>query len=184
MPVYPGASPDGVASSVTSGPASLIQPLAPSRYKVQFTASASLREKLERLQALWPNGDLAAAIEQAVTEKLERLEARRFGRSMARKVKPISSSPFSRYIPAAIRRAVTERDGRQCSYRDERGRRCSERHRLEYHHRVPYGVGGDRSVKNIALMCSTHNQYLADCDYGRGKMSRHRRSGRFSARDH
>ncbi len=61
-----------------------MSPLAPGRYKVQFTASAALRDKLERLQGLMrssvPDGDLAAIIEQAVSEKLERLEALRFAR--------------------------------------------------------------------------------------------------------
>ena len=41
---------------------------------------SDVRDKLERLQALMrssvPDGDLAAIIEDAVTEKLERLEAR------------------------------------------------------------------------------------------------------------
>ena len=75
--------PDAVASPVPAPvrPAE-VQPLAPARYKVQFTASADLRNKLERLRALLrsevPDGDLASIIEQAVTEKLERLEARRF----------------------------------------------------------------------------------------------------------
>jgi hypothetical protein len=62
---------------------SLVQPLAPGRYKVQFTASDDLRRKLERLRALMrgqvPDGDLGAIIEAAVSEKLERLEARRYG---------------------------------------------------------------------------------------------------------
>jgi hypothetical protein len=55
----------------------VVEPLAPSRYKVQFTASGELREKLERLQTLMP-GELAEVIEAAVTEKLERLEAKRY----------------------------------------------------------------------------------------------------------
>ena len=41
----------------------VVEPLAPGRYKVQFTASAELHDKLERLQALMrssvPDGDLA-----------------------------------------------------------------------------------------------------------------------------
>ena len=62
-----------------------MEPLAPDRYKVQFTASAELRDKLERLRALVrssvPHGDLAVIIGQAVTEKLQRLESRRFART-------------------------------------------------------------------------------------------------------
>jgi hypothetical protein len=56
----------------------VVQPLAPARYRIQFTASAAFREKIERLTALMrpgvPDGDLAAILEEAVTEKLERLE--------------------------------------------------------------------------------------------------------------
>ena len=60
----------------------IVEPLAPTRYQVRFTASAELRDKLERLQALMrssvPDGDLARLIDIAVTEKLQRVEARRF----------------------------------------------------------------------------------------------------------
>jgi hypothetical protein len=85
---------------------------------VQFTASADLHDELERLRALMrskvPDGDLAAIIDQAVTEKLERLEARRFGATKTRRksLSESDTSPRSRHIPAAIRRAVRERDGK------------------------------------------------------------------------
>ncbi len=58
----------------------VVEPLAPSRYKVQFTASAELHDKLQRLAALMPGADLASILEASVTEKLERLEARRLGK--------------------------------------------------------------------------------------------------------
>ena len=81
--------PDGVAEGLgcvqSAPPCRVVEPLAPARYKVQFTASAELHDKLERLRALMrssvPDGDLAAIIEQAVAEKLKRLESRRFGRA-------------------------------------------------------------------------------------------------------
>ena len=161
----------------------VVQPLAPGRYKVQFTASAALREKLERLQALMhsqiPDGDLGAVIEAAVTDTLERLEARRFA-TTKRPRKSLSNtrmSPDSRYIPAAVRRAVRERDGDRCRYVDASGRRCQERHRLHYHHLHTFAVGGDHRPENIRLMCKAHNHYLAECDYGRDAMNRFRRPG-------
>ena len=119
--------------------------------------------------ATGPDGDLAAIIEQAVTEKLERLEAKRFAKTKAPRkgLTETDSSPSSRHIPAAVRRAVRERDGDRCRYVDEQGRRCPERGRLEYHHRHPFALGGDRSLRNISLMCHAHNQYLAEHDYGR-----------------
>ncbi|HXK39699.1 MAG TPA: hypothetical protein VJ837_02620, partial [Candidatus Paceibacterota bacterium] len=49
------------------------EPLSPERFKITFTASGELKDKLERLQALTQE-HLVEAIEAAVTEKLERLE--------------------------------------------------------------------------------------------------------------
>jgi hypothetical protein len=61
-PPRPGAQlfPDGVGSPAPAlrstvaakVPPATVEPLSPARYKVQFTASAELQDKLERLQAL------------------------------------------------------------------------------------------------------------------------------------
>ena len=191
-PTLAPLGPDGVAALATRAPSSpevvrplppaIVQPLGPARYKVQFTATAQLHDKLERLSALLrsevPDGDLGAIIERAVTEKLDRLEGRRFARtSSPRKgLAQNATSPSSRHIPAAVRRAVSARDRGRCRYLDEAGRRCSERGRLEYHHRHPFGLGGDHSPENIRLMCRAHNTYLAENDYGQEAMARYRRS--------
>jgi hypothetical protein len=126
-----------------------------------------------------PDGDLGAIIEAAVTERLERLEARRFATtSRARKgLSETDVSPASRHVPAAVRRAVRERDGDRCHYVDASGRRCRERDRLEYHHLHPFGLGGDHRPEGIRLVCRQHNIYLAEHDYGRQGMARFGRSG-------
>jgi hypothetical protein len=180
--------PDRVAPSRPTTPPAVVEPLAPGRYKVQFTASASLHDKLERLQALMrsrvPDGDLATILEEAVTEKLERLEARRFARTKSPRkgLGETKTLPTSRYIPAAVRRAVHERDGAGCRYVDERGRRCSERNRLEFHHQYPFGRDGDHGPSNLGLLCRTHNRYLAEHDYGREAMARHSHSEKRASR--
>jgi len=149
-----------------------IEPLAHARYKIQFTASAGLCDKLERLRALLrsevPDGDLATVIEAAVSEKLERLEAKRFARTSAprKTLEDTSTAPTTRHIPASVRRAVHERDGNRCHYVDAQGRRCSERNRLEFHHRHPFGRGGDHSPPNVALLCRAHNTLMAEHDFG------------------
>jgi hypothetical protein len=173
--------PDRVSTPAVSSLPAVVEPLSPARYKVQFTASAELHHKLERLSALMrseiPDGDLAAIIERAVTEKLERFEARRYAQTRAPRkgLGDTDTSPASRRIPAAVRRAVHERDGDRCRYVDDQGRRCSARDRLEFHHRHPFGMGGDHSPGNIRLLCSIHNRYLAERDYGQAAISRHRR---------
>ena len=99
------------AASTPPVPPPVVQPLSPGRYKVQFTASAEFHQKLERLRALMCSRgrlrgcDLAAVIEQAVTEKLERLQATRFARTRAPRKGPAETkpepSPSARHIPAA-----------------------------------------------------------------------------------
>ena len=99
----------------------VVEPLAPTRYQVRFTASAELREKLERLQAFMcssvPDGDLARIIDIAITEKLQRVEARRFAKTEAprRGLVETDTLPSSRHIPAAVRRAAHDRDSGRCT---------------------------------------------------------------------
>jgi hypothetical protein len=125
------------------------------------------------------DGDLAAVIESAVTEKLERLEAKRYG-TTKRPRKGLDESdtwPSSRYIPAPVKRIVFRRDGHQCTFVDASGRRCTERRGLEFHHDDPYGRGGDHDPARIRLLCRTHNLLLAERDYGKDVMASYRREG-------
>ena len=205
-PPRPGVElrPDGVASSpapVRPVQPALVEPLAPAQIlavirrgcqsdlrqtAVPLTASAELRDKLERLRALMrssvPDGDLAAIIEEAVTEKLERLGSKRFGKTNAprKSLEQTDTSPSSRYIPAGVKRAVIKRDGSRCTYEDAHGRRCTERNGLQFHHQRPFGRGGDHSLENIHLMCPVHNGYLAEQDYGQEMMERYRRLASYS----
>jgi len=96
------------------------------------------------MSAAVPDGDLATLIEDAVTDKIARLEAQRLGASRTPR-RTVGESDT-----AAVKRAVRERDGDRCAYVDEYGRRCTERNHLQFQHRVPHGFGGDRSVPNIA----------------------------------
>jgi len=170
----------GVSVVAHSHRPSVVEPLAPARYQVRFTASAELREKLERLQALMrssvPDGDLARIIDIAITEKLERVEARRFGKTKAprKSVPKTDITPSSRHIPAAVRRAVHDRDGGRCTYRDRLGRRCARRHDLEFHHKHPFARGGDHGAANLTLMCRAHNTLMAEQDCGEDVMARFR----------
>ncbi len=113
-----------------------------------------------------------------MSEKLERLEAKRFGKTNHPRTnaEDADTSPGVRGIAAAVKRVVWVRDGGQCTFVSGDGRRCPERHRLEYHHDDPYGRGGDRSANNIRLMCECHTLYMAELDYGKEKMDAYRRS--------
>jgi hypothetical protein len=171
----PAAEPEPPA--VPEKPAT-VEPLAKARFKVVFTASEELRDKLKRLQALMPGNDLASIIDAAVSEKLERVEAKRYGKTKKprKSVEEADTSRGVRGISAAVKRFVCARDGDQCTYVGTGGQRCPERDKLEFHHDDPYGLGGDRSAENVRLLCTCHNAYMADLDYGKEKMDQYRRS--------
>src|SRR5215207_2334774 len=71
----------------------------------------------------------------------------------------------SRHIPAAVRRAVWERDNGRCGFVGTQGP-CDETGRLEFHHVVPYAAGGAATIENIQLRCAAHNQYEAEQYFG------------------
>jgi 5-methylcytosine-specific restriction endonuclease McrA len=170
----------------------VLEPLSESRYKVQFTASRELCDKLERLQALASHsvrpGDLEALIDMAVTHEIQRLEKKRYAATERPRDKAVraantdqkSSPKQSRHIPAAVKRAVIARDGERCAFVDKAGNRCSETKRLEFHHVVAYGRGGPTTEENIQIRCDPHNRYQAELDYGKAAMDHYRKTKSFA----
>jgi hypothetical protein len=73
----------------------------------------------------------------------------------------------SRYVPRELRRQVYARDEGRCCFISHHGERCPSRALLEFHHIVPYALGGDMTLENIQLRCRAHNVLEAERDYGR-----------------
>ena len=169
---------DPVTSSA-SGPSpapppsrpALVRPLAPERYEVRFTASAETCAKLKRAQDLLrhalPSGDTAAIVDRALTLLVADLERKKLGATDRPRSRG-ASSVSTRKPPADVRRAVGRRDGDRCAFVGKDGRRCEERGFLEFHHVIPYAMGGETTVENIQLRCRAHNVYEADLFYGQG----------------
>jgi 5-methylcytosine-specific restriction endonuclease McrA len=146
----------------------MIEPLAPERYKVQFTVSRETYDKLREAQDLLrhrlPGGDPAAIFDRALTLLLEHLKQQK----VAVTERPRSTRPTttrSRHVPAAIRRTVWARDGARCRFEGPAGR-CQETGRLEFHHVVPYACGGPTVAGNLELRCAAHNRYEAEQWFG------------------
>jgi hypothetical protein len=64
-----------------------------------------------------------------------------------------------RHIPAEVKRAVAERDGRCCTFISESGKRCESRWCLEYDHVLEFARGGRSTAENLRLRCRAHNQF-------------------------
>ncbi len=172
-----GVRPAGPA--IASSPTASVAPIAPARYRVQFTASAELGEKITRARALLrhkiPSGDVGAIVEEAVTVLVATLERRKCGAAERPRARTLTTSD-GRYVPAAVKRAVWARDESRCTFVDGQGRRCRAHEWLEIHHVDPFGRGGETTLENLRLLCRSHNQHQAELDYGAEAMRAVRRA--------
>ena len=86
------------------------------------------------------------------------------GRENFLEQRPESKRRQRKPLPAYITHQVYLRDQGQCTYYDERGKRCSSKRFLEIHHKKPVSRGGDNSVGNLRLLCSGHHKvcHLSD----------------------
>lgn len=138
-----------------------VKPLAPERYKVQFTVSRETHERLREAQDLLrhcvPDGDVGVIFERALTLLLTELHRARHAR-VDRPRTPSSADGTGRHVAASVKRAVWERDKGRCAFVGAAGR-CTERGFLEYHHVVPYAEGGATTAENLELRCRAHNAY-------------------------
>src|SRR6185295_1307052 len=109
---------------------------------------------------------MAAVLERALDALIGRLEKRKFAATeRPRRARPRpTTSP--RHIPAHVKRAVWERDGGQCTFVSETGRRCPARTLLELDHVDPVARGGRATVERMRLRCRAHNQYSAEQTFG------------------
>jgi len=160
-------------------------PLGGERYRLQFMADRETHAQLEELRALMrhqiPDGDLGKILARAVTVLHAQVRKRKFAETSS----PRSSRPYespngipSRHIPAAIRRAVSQRDGGRCSYISSSGRRCETREFLEFDHAEAWAFTQAHSIGGITLRCRAHNQQRARSDFGDKHMARFQRRRR------
>jgi len=165
-----------------SGPAARVAPLSPNRFSIQFTMRQETHDKLRHAQALLrhqiPSGELAEVFDRALDALIERLEKRKFAATSRPRPRRDHVSVDPRHIPADVKREVWERDGGQCTYISDSGRRCEERGLLEFDHMDPVALGGQASAERIRLRCHAHNQLEAELVFGTKFMARKREEAR------
>jgi hypothetical protein len=145
-----------------------LAPLSPGRIGLQVTVDQETHDLLRYAQALLghalPSGDVATVLKRALGSLVRELEQQKFARSA--RSRPQHSRAHGRYIPAEVRRTVWQRDGGQCTFVSERGKRCASTTRLEFDHVDPVARGGETSADRMRLKCRAHNQYAAECTFG------------------
>ncbi len=162
------------------------------RYRIQVTVDQAYLELLEEarelLQHSVPGRNVIEVQRRALQALVKKLRARKF----AVTERPVASRPSAspdalshkpvhedatevtaparrRHTPAAVRRAVWQRDTARCTYLDVQ--RCRERGGREFHHLDPHARGGPASIDNLTLRCRAHNALAAEHDFGRAWMA-------------
>ena len=195
------ATPPGPAAAAAITPAQQsgrIKPLSEARFKITFTAPASLVAKLDAVKALLshavPGGETAVVVERALEVLHTTLLKRRAGAAVvapavhqaedgevlspgaAPRDEPAVEADRSRHIPAAVRAEVWRRDEGRCTFAGPGGR-CGESRFIEFHHARPFCLGGRHTAGEITLHCRTHNLLAARRDLGETVMARHTLAG-------
>jgi 5-methylcytosine-specific restriction endonuclease McrA len=170
-----------MASTESPNTSRAVAPLSADSYSLMFTIDRATRERLDEARALLGqtvrDGDLGTIVSRALDALVVTLRKKKFAETDTPRSARATRSE-SRHIPAAVRRATSQRDRRQCTFVADDGRRCTEKTRLEFHHEKPFARGGASTADNIRLLCSTHNALLAEHDYGREHIERHRGENR------
>src|ERR1043166_8766510 len=188
-PVVPSCAPnqavpmEPLATATAAHARGKLSPLSPGRFALQATVDQETHDALCQAQELLghsvPSGDLATVIKNAALAYVELLEKKKFAK--CRRPRPQRGSAKGRHIPAEVKREVRERDGGQCTFVSEHGKRCEARRGLEFDHIEAVARGGVATLSNIRLRCRAHNQYTAECTFGAGFMQGKRAQSKSSA---
>src|SRR6266496_1902977 len=147
-----------------------LTPLSADRFALQVTVSKHAHEQLcyakELLGHALPSGDLATVIESALDLLVEKLESQKFAKCARTRPRRGTTRSKTRYVPAHVRRTVWKRDGGQCTFVSEHGKRCEARSCLEFDHIEAVARGGETSTSGMRLRCRAHNQFEAERAFG------------------
>ena len=145
-----------------------VAPISAERFAVQFTIARATRDKLEYARALLshrlPAGEMERVFERAIDALIRELEKQKFAATSKPRSQVTSAraSANPRHIPAEVKRAVWKRDGGQCTFVGENGRRCGSTRFLQFDHIEPVARGGRATAANLRLRCRGHNQFEAE----------------------
>jgi len=168
--------------------AAMLQSEKEERYKLEFSISKEVYQKLERAKQLCGNsGNTREALEivfgKVLDEYVEKhcpvkCEERRVKRAKKKAERTMlgEQAPKKRtqanfgYIARSARDKVMVRDGLCCSYVSEDGVHCRARTNLQIDHITPRSEGGRGRVDNLRVLCRSHNLLVAEEKLGEGFM--------------
>ena len=188
LPLPPAPLASTVVSAETKAlpsPPEVVKPLTPELRRLNVTVSADFIAELEQVRAALshkcPNGDFESVVREAFRLVLER-DRKRKALTDRPRTQSKALGENDRYVPAAVKREVWERDQGRCTWPMGDGDVCGSTHRLEFDHDLEVALGGKPAIGNIRLLCKSHNLMKAERHLGRDFMAKFRK-GRSAEQD-
>jgi len=157
-------------------PPSRVMPLAAQRFGFQCTLDQETYDLLQRARELMghqnPSGEFVPVIKRGLAMLVGHLEKQKYATTT--RPGPARPCASARHIPAAVRRAVRDRDGERCAFVSDSGKRCEARTMLEFDHMDAIARGGVATADNVRLLCRSHNLHAAERTFGAEFMDRKR----------
>jgi len=186
MPGAPSAEPVPpvafavVPAETKTSPLSLevVKPLTPELRRLNVTVTAEFIDELEQVRVAlshqFPDGNFEQVVREAFKLVLERDRKRK---ALTERPRPQSEIPSEndRYVPAAVKRTVWERDRGRCTWPMGDGKVCGATHQLEFDHDLEVALGGKPTIGSVRLLCKSHNLMKAEQRFGRTFMARFRK---------
>lgn len=143
--------------------------------RMTVTLSSETLKDLERVKELLshakPGAQWSEIIEYLAKDFLKQRDPLRKQSVMPSNTAAVSLSSRKSYrvaLPAALKRAVYQRDQGRCQYRDPKsGTICESKYLVEIDHIMPKALGGDDTFDNLRCLCRSHNQLRAHKTFGR-----------------
>jgi hypothetical protein len=161
-PVCPSAPP----------PRDTAVPLTADLRRVHYTVSKRFLAKLEAARDALSHSHPGATIEEILEVGLD-LVVQRHAKRRGLVAKPREPKvpvppppPGSRYVPAAVLRAVWKRDGGRCQWPMASGGICGSTYQVETDHRTVLARGGRATVDELRCCCRPHNDEAARQVFG------------------
>ena len=181
LPLPPAPLASTVVSAETKAlpsPPEVVKPLTPELRRLNVTVSADFIAELEQVRAALshkcPNGDFESVVREAFRLVLER-DRKRKALTDRPRTQSKALGENDRYVPAAVKREVWERDQGRCTWPMGDGDVCGSTHRLEFDHDLEVALGGKPTIGNIRLLCKSHNLMKAERHLGRDFMAKFRK---------
>jgi len=175
-----GAALPPVPIPVDPTPVLRVEPLTASERRVHLTVSPAFLEKLEEARLALSHSLPGATVEDVLSAGLDLiLDRDRKRKGLVANPRPApaeaSAEPGARYVPAAVRREVWQRDQGRCQWKLASGGICGSRLRVELDH-VNLRCRGARPVAaELRLLCRSHNDLAAREALGDTVMDRYTR---------